>query len=85
MISQKLNPWHGGHFCQYLKWTRLSNIRCFFQRLFAQNKYNVLVDLFFICFRQVYFLTQSYDFAEAIAFAWRPFLSIFQMVSFLDY
>ena len=51
------------------------NIRCFFEQLFAQNKYNMLIDSFLICFRQFYFLIQSDDFAKAIAFASRPFLA----------
>ena len=35
------------------------------------------VDSFMICFRQLYFLTQTDEFAKAIAFSWRPFLPIF--------
>ena len=42
----------------------------------------VAVDSFLICFRQFYVLTQSDDFAKAIAFAWRPFLSIFKLSHF---
>ena len=37
---------------------------------------------FLICFRQFYFLTQSDDFAKAIAFALRPFLPIFKLCHF---
>ena len=34
----------------------------------------------------LYFWTQSDDFAKTfIAFAWRPFLPIFKMVSFVEY
>ena len=40
------------------------------------------VDSFSICFRQFYFLTQSDDFAKAIAFALRPFLPIFKLSQF---
>ena len=40
------------------------------------------VDSSLICFRQLYFLTQSDDFARAIAFAWRPFLPIFKLSHF---
>ena len=42
----------------------------------------VAVDSFLICFRQFYFLTQSDDFARAIAFAWRPFLPYSNCVIF---
>ena len=45
----------------------------------------MFVESFLICFRQFNFLTESYDFSKAIAFAWRPFLSIFKLVSFLEY
>ena len=63
----------GGQFCQYSKCSHFSNIIFLFEGFFAYNKYNVLVDSFLICFRQFYFLTQSYDFAKAIGFALRPF------------
>ena len=43
------------------------------------------VGSFLICFWQFYFLTQSDDFGKAIAFAWRPFLPIFKMVSLFEY
>ena len=42
------------------------------------------VGSFLICFWKFYFLTQSDDFGKAIAFAWRPFLPIFKMVSFFE-
>ena len=42
------------------------------------------VDSFLICLREFYFLTQSDDFAKAIAFAWRPFLAIFKLSHFLN-
>ena len=45
----------------------------------------MLVHSFLICFWQFYFLTQTDDFAKAIAFAWKPFLPIFEMVSFPKY
>ena len=45
----------------------------------------MLVDSFLIRFRQFYFLTESDDFANAIALAWRPLLPIFKMLSFLEY
>ena len=40
------------------------------------------VDSSLICFRQFYFLTQSDDFARAMAFARRPFLPIFKLSHF---
>ena len=43
------------------------------------------VESFLICFWQFYFFTQTDDFANPIAFAWRPFLPIFKMLSFLEY
>ena len=57
----------------------------FFARFFACNKYEVLLGSFLIRFRDFYFLTESDDFAKAIALAWRPFLPIFKMLSFLEY
>ena len=45
----------------------------------------MIVESFLISFRQFFFLTQSYDFAKAIGFAWKPFLAIFKLVSFLEY
>ena len=82
MILQSLQPLHGGHFCQYSKCSHFSNFSCFIERFSAYNNDIVSVDSFFICFWQFYFLTQSDDFAESIAFAWRPFLPIFKMLSF---
>ena len=43
----------------------------------------MLVDSFVICFWQFYFLTQSDDFAKAIAFASRPCGSTFRRVVFI--
>ena len=40
------------------------------------------VDSFLICLREFYFLTQSDDFAKAIAFSWRPFLVILKLSYF---
>ena len=57
----------------------------FFGRFFAENIFNVFVERFFACLKQFYFLTQSEYFAWAIAFALRPFLAIFKMLSFLEY
>ena len=44
----------------------------------------MLVDLFLIIVRQFYFLTESDDFAKAIAFVWGPLLPIFKMLSVLE-
>ena len=66
-------------FCQYSNWRHFSNIRCFFERFGAYNNYNLGVDSFLRCFRQLYCLTQSYDFARAIGFALRPFLPNIQI------
>ena len=41
--------------------------------------------MFFACFRQFYFLTQTEHFAWAIAFALWPLLAIFKMLSFFNY
>ena len=45
----------------------------------------MIIESFLVCFVQFYFLTQTDDFAKAIAHGWRPFLSIFKMVSFFEY
>ena len=44
----------------------------------------MIIGSFLVCFVQFYFLTQTDDFAKAIAHGWGPFLSIFKMVSFLE-
>ena len=44
----------------------------------------MLLNSFLIRFREFYFLTPSDDFAKAKAFAWRPFLPIVKMVSYLN-
>ena len=54
---------------------------CLLHRI-SMNKYEVH---FLIRLREFYFLTKSDDFAKAIAFAWRPFLGIIKIVSFLEY
>ena len=54
----------------------------FFERLFAQNNSNVLVESFFACFWPFQFMTQTESFAKSIAFARWP---IFKMLSFLEY
>ena len=45
----------------------------------------MLLGSFLIRFMEFYFLTESDDFAKAIGFAWRPFLPISKMLSFLEY
>ena len=45
----------------------------------------MLIESFFVCFVQFYFLTQTDDFAKAITHGWMPFLPIFKMVSFFEY
>ena len=45
----------------------------------------MLVDSFLIYFRQFYFLPQSEDFAEALAFAWLGTLAIVKNLLFLEY
>ena len=45
----------------------------------------MFVGMFFACFRQFYFLTQTEYFAWAIAFALWPFLAPFKMLSFFEY
>ena len=47
-----------------------SNICCFFERFFPQNDLNVLIEWFFACSWHFQFLTQTDNFAKAIAFAW---------------
>ena len=39
----------------------------------------MIVESFYICFRQFYFLTQSYDYLKAIGFALRPFFANIQI------
>ena len=45
----------------------------------------MLIESFFVCFVQFYFLTQTDHVAKAIAHGWRPFLPIFKMISFFEY
>ena len=72
-------PLHDGRFS---KCSHFSNISCFFERFFAQHNSKWFVEWILTCFLEFYFLTQSDDFAKAIAFAWWP---IFKMLSFLEY
>ena len=60
----------------------------FFDRFFAHNNSNVLVECFFARFLLFYFLTKTEHFSKAIAFAWAIAFSrwlIFKIVSFLEY
>ena len=45
----------------------------------------MFVETFFACLKEFYFLTESEYFAWAIAFALRPFLTIFKVLSFFEY
>ena len=45
----------------------------------------MIIESFLVCFVQFYFLTQTDDFAKAIAHGGRPFLSVFKMVSLFEY
>ena len=54
----------------------------FFERFRAQNNSKWFVEWILTCSLEFYFLTQSEDFAWAIAFAWWP---IFRMAAFLEY
>ena len=88
-IFQRVYPLHGLYpTWPIFKLSHFSNIWCFFERFFAQNNSNVLVEWFFACFLHFKFLTQTDHFAKAIAFAcvigfarW----PIFKIVSFLEY
>ena len=70
-VDRDLSPYHppfqDGRFS---KLSHFSNIWCFFERLFAQNNSNILVEWFFACFWHFQFLTQTDHFEKAIAFAW---------------
>ena len=68
----------------FTKCAHFSNISCFLEPSFAQNKLNVFLETFFESFKQFYFLTQSKYFALAIAFALWPFLAIFKILSFFE-
>ena len=69
-----------GHF-QKLKCSHFSNISCFFDPFYAQKNFHLFLEIFFACFRQFYFLIQSEYFACAL----RPFLAIFEILSFFEY
>ena len=59
-------------FFQFSKSFHFSKIMRFLERFFAENVCNVLIQEFFPCFRQCYFLTQNDQFAKAIAFVLWP-------------
>ena len=60
----------------------VSFLLVFFERFFAHNNSKWFVEWILTYFLEFKFLTQSDDFAKAIAFAW---WTIFKMVSFLEY
>ena len=74
-----------GHFRPFSKWSYFSNISCFLEPFFEENNSNVFVETFLTCFRQFYFLTQTENFAWAIAFALWLFLAILKMLSFFEF
>ena len=45
----------------------------------------MIIESFLVCFVQFYFLTQTDDFAKAIAHGWRNILPTLKMVSFFEY
>ena len=59
-------------FFQFSKSSHFSKNKRFLERFFAENVSNVLIEEFFPCFRQFYFLTQNDQFAKAIAFVLWP-------------
>ena len=74
----------------YSLWMRRPNFKIlsfleysflFSERLFAQKNSNVLVELFLTCFKHFQFLTQTDQFAKAIAFAWDGHFSKFSHFS----
>ena len=64
------------------KCSHLWNIWCFYERFFAQNNSNVLVEYFFPCFWPFQFFSQTDHFANSIAFGRWP---SFKMLSFVEY
>ena len=71
-----------GHFQNALIFRILA---VFSSRFLHRTTVMCIVETFFACFRQFYFLTQTEYFAWAIAFALWPFLAIFKMLSFFEY
>ena len=56
-------------FFQFSKSSLFLNINRFLKPFYAKNVFNVLMEEFFACFRQFYFLTQTDHFSKAIVFA----------------
>ena len=85
-----------GHFCQFSKCPHFSNISCVLEpffalnkngpifEIFASNNFFVVLDTFFACLWQFNFLTESDNFAKALAFLWWEFVSSFKIVPFVD-
>ena len=72
----------------HAKSSHFSNIWCFFERLFAQKKSNVLLRWILACFWLFQCLTQTDHFAKALDFAWAIGFGrwpIFKIVSFPEY
>ena len=59
--------------------------QCFLERFSAHNNSNVLVQCFFAPFWPFQILSQTDQFAKAIAFASWPILAIFKKLSFFKY
>ena len=76
---------HCDQFLPFSKTSNFSNIGCFFKPFIAQNNFNVLVELFFICFLEFGFLTENAHFAKVIAHTLRANLPIFKNFSFFEY
>ena len=53
-------------------------------RFFCIEQLQCFVEMSLACFLHFKFLTQSDDFAKAVAFAWWQFLPMFQMVAFFE-
>ena len=75
-------PLPDGRFYRLLKSSDFSNLTCFFERFFAHNSCNVLVESFLGCFWHFKFLTDTTHFAKAIAFASWP---IFRLLKSCDF
>ena len=84
-ILHELQPLHFGHFLQFSRCFHISNISCFFELFFAQNKFNVFVETFFARFRHFIFspnLSICMGYSLCIV---AIFVGIFIMLSFSEY
>ena len=75
----------GGDFLQFLKWSHFSNISCFYELFLHGTTAMCCRNIFSMFFFYFKFLTQSDDFAKAIALAWWLFFENFKMVLFFQY